>query len=465
MLSMLRRLFEKTYTVKSYDNIFLENLEAFYNALHSTGGYYTYKCRRGRCRSEIKLTKRDTGLVLETPGLYISNCRFICRGDGLLLPPPPTEEAPIQYSSGEKGFVIGYAGNTPVYIGEEYLWRHIAIIGSTGSGKTHTAARIAKCAPALGVTVVVLDWHGEYPSIISNYAETKILAGSKLPRVGLSYEAIPLDLSLSAIESVLGLSQFQATILGLVLGYLVEDHENRGDILGALEEILAGTASSYKQSRLKTVLDKLEKKNTVEALLRTIAFLYSERSLSPSFTRSEAEVWLALIRRIGIIASSSYSDLFIVKRRTLLDEVEENKINIFILSTIQSPRIKKLYTLLILQLLYTLAYTSAIGPLVVVIEEAHNIANTDTLQHILAEARKYKLGLALVSHTTQILPSLAQSNINTIILHRISEADQSLYNIPRETIEIAKKLPPGKTLLLTPTNQPVLAEIKVENPC
>ena len=459
-------MFEKKYVVKGYDNIFLENLEAFYRALHSVGGYYVYRCRRGKCTSEIRLPRRDTGLVLETPGLYVSSCRLLCREDGALLPPPPTEETPIQHSSAEKGFVVGYAGDTPVYINEEYLWRHIAIIGSTGSGKTHTAARIARCASALGITVVVLDWHGEYPSILSNYTEAKILAGSKLPRVGLSYEAIPLDLSLSAIESVLGLSQFQATILGLVLGYLVEDTENRGDILGALEEILTGTAhSNYRQTRLKTVLDKLERKNTVEALLRTIAYLYSERSLSPNFTRSESEVWLALIRRIGIIASSSYSDLFIVKRKTLLDEVEENKVNIFILSTIHSPRIKKLYTLLLLQLLYTLAYTSAIGPLLVVVEEAQHIADTDTIQQILAEARKYKLGLVLISHTTQILPPLAQSNINTVILHRVSETDQTIHNIPRETLEIAKKLPPGKTLLLTPINQPILTEVRIEEPC
>lgn len=50
------------------------------------------------------------------------------------------------------------------------MYRHVLITGTTGSGKSHTAALITKRASEkLGLKVVVLDWHGEYTSLLQDY--------------------------------------------------------------------------------------------------------------------------------------------------------------------------------------------------------------------------------------------------------------------------------------------------------
>jgi len=54
------------------------------------------------------------------------------------------------------------------------------IVGSTGSGKTNTAAVIAEGAKEKGIKVLILDWHGEYTKLIQG---AKVYSKEGLPRI------------------------------------------------------------------------------------------------------------------------------------------------------------------------------------------------------------------------------------------------------------------------------------------
>jgi hypothetical protein len=69
--------------------------------------------------------------------------------------------------SGKSGVLLGAVKSGSgtfhdLYLQLEDLKRHVAILGMTGSGKSTTGAAIVRQVIALGLPVLVLDWHNEY---------------------------------------------------------------------------------------------------------------------------------------------------------------------------------------------------------------------------------------------------------------------------------------------------------------
>lgn len=114
----------------------------------------------------------------------ISDGKFIRGGDTLTIPPtgvsPATDDdiKKIFEESVEpaKKFVFSsLAGNTKIMVpvdGNRFFNKHIAVVGSTGAGKSHTIARIIQSAVAAkdgsyalnNSHVVIFDIHSEYKS-------------------------------------------------------------------------------------------------------------------------------------------------------------------------------------------------------------------------------------------------------------------------------------------------------------
>ncbi len=73
--------------------------------------------------------------------------------------------------SGKSGVLLGpvKSGNGAfhdLYLQLDDLKRHVAILGMTGSGKSTTGATIVRQVVALGLPVLVLDWHNEYGRVV-----------------------------------------------------------------------------------------------------------------------------------------------------------------------------------------------------------------------------------------------------------------------------------------------------------
>jgi Cdc6-like AAA superfamily ATPase len=442
--------------VKGFDAAFLRGVDEFYRLLDSIGGLYRFECSGGRCSSYIVVEGSYASLLASFPGLRVSDS---CSGEGVLLPPPRGSEVGGRSSPSRDdglGFVLGLSGSERVRMSLSDMYRHVLVVGSTGAGKTHTAARIARCVSELGVGVAVLDWHGEYPSIIGDYG--RVLSGKSLPTVDIIVEGLTLEESISALEYALNLSVYQSTLLLALLSAVLRSL-NVGEarpvsaLLGDID--------------VNSLRDIIARDNTVRGLAdaATQAFALSNAARQ---SRAESEVWLALIRRLNSIAFSEYADLFRIVGSDSSVEVLEGLVIIDV-SSIRSVRVRKLYTLLLLHKLYSMQMRKR-EPLIVVVDEAHHIIESKTVREIVGEARKYRMGLVAVTHTPQMVPPEVLANFNSIIAHKLSSNDSitlvaQLLGDPR-LAEILAKLAPGEAVVRTPSIEPyAVVRVDLDGAC
>ncbi len=93
---------------------------------------------------------------------------------------------------------LGMAGNVVVGVPSDrkaVLPRHLAVLGTTGGGKSTTVARLVQQAQAAGMAVILLDVEGEYTHLhepTDDPAMCKALAERGLAPAGLPAEAMSL---------------------------------------------------------------------------------------------------------------------------------------------------------------------------------------------------------------------------------------------------------------------------------
>ena len=97
-----------------------------------------------------------------------------------------------------------------IYASANDFLRHCIIVGTTGSGKTTTASTIATQLSKYGA-VIIMDWYGEYSSLLSNVEIIEPNSSVPIP--------IPSDVDdiVTIFEEVLELSSAQAYILQRVV--------------------------------------------------------------------------------------------------------------------------------------------------------------------------------------------------------------------------------------------------------
>ncbi|WP_062661519.1 ATP-binding protein, partial [Aeropyrum camini] len=261
----------------------------------------------------------------------------------------------------------------PLYLDRGDIEGHIGVFGSTGSGKTTTLSTIACGAADTGLPVVVADWHGEYRSILKG-------AGCR-PRVidpgregGINPLSLDWDYSVKAalLSSALGLTEPQHYMLLKIL----EEREPRG------------------LAELYSIIEALEENS-----------------------RWDREVKRGLMRRLGPLASRAGRSLAEGEGPSLGGE------GIYIVDTgsIRNVQLRKTYSILLAAYLQHKVLNRDIGPLMLVIDEAHNIFDGEESfpSVMMAESRKFGLYIALATQNPYLLPLRAVSNTNTKIIHSL----------------------------------------------
>lgn len=366
------------------------------------------RCYRGRCVSSVG--GFDFGVV------GVKRCNFIRRVLGLCDCLPFT--APPQLLRGVSGFrgnvnssgigvkFVGVDGTT-IVLPLDAFWRHVGVFGSTGSGKSTTTAYIISQLVDFGVDVLVLDWHGEYEKLLRSFGVSSTVIGLEgFPEVALLSEAMPLDLSVDVVVEGLGLSIHQASLLY--------------DIVRVFAECIRGGSEQYCRKALEC-LDS----DKIDCFVEFIELVWLQRSRhehATSRSRAEVEVWAALIRRLKIFTLESYAKLFRIKSSNILTFLKLMKgVTILRVSDILSSQVRRLYSLLLLRSIFDYAISKGGLRLVIVVEEAHNLASrgSTVIPNLLAEARKYGIGVIIVEQTPSLLDPQILYNINTVIVHRL----------------------------------------------
>lgn len=341
-----------------------------------------------------------------------------------------------------EGIFIGETSRTKIRarysIPVRDLVRHIAIFGSTGSGKSTTAATIAYRAARRGVRTYILDWHGEYREIIGGPYVREVRIESLSVLESLPVFRSPTHLA-EVFETVLELTPAQSYVLGRVLNRLRD---------------------------------------------REISFerIYDEISVFPEEARWVSETKLSLLRKIEPLLDDGGGggDGEVVRE---LSEKREG-VGVFDLSGIERTSMRSLATLLIIKSLSMIKQESYRGQDLrrlsdraidlIVVDEAHHVfkrsEGSSVIRDLLAEIRKYSIGLVIVTQSPSTIGDDVMKNTNTKIIHSIrSDVDRKILRdsmvVSREIEEVIPLLEVGEAVVSTASNpHPIIVKVSPVSP-
>lgn len=312
--------------------------------------------------------------------------------------------------------MVGRTGTLPklpVYIKPSDFLRHCLLVGTTGSGKTSLAMKLASELKLYGAAAV-LDWYGEYSRV-----------GDYVVRVGVGEPvAIPIEDPLDAVfllEEVLDLSSPQAYLLAKLL---------------------------KKSKDLERVVSLIE-------------------AYEPE-ARWEVETKASLARKVSLLLK--YGKVFRVVQPSefgKIDHFSKGKLAVFDLSSLKTLELRRLVALGVLNAVKYLKERSIFDEnIFVVVEEAHNIVTkSKLLQRYLAEVRKLGIGLIVVTQSPAGLDYEVMNNTNIKIVKALKSADDIAaisrsMNLDSKLRSQVNKLGCGEALIEAPSlPEPVLVEL------
>jgi DNA helicase HerA-like ATPase len=286
--------------------------------------------------------------------------------------------------------------------------RHIAVLASTGSGKSFLAANLVKEFSLLGLPVVIVDTHGEYMMLLSKLGEKNPLDVEvytvRHRRQGVRSLKIPVaDLNAVDFRHFAHLNDNQVYALEVVLNRLSDRKSGRGytldDVIDECNKVI--------ELAKKGDIDVHEE--TSKALKRRIAGLK------------------IVFRDIFDLEGTDVSRLVKPYQITLIDAslatqpVRQSVVS-YLSKKILDGRINSVNE-----------FDSGIGnPVLIVVEEAHNYGGDSVthsckrqLQRIASEGRKFGVGLLVVSQKPSKIDEEILSQCNTgVYMHITNPRDK-----------------------------------------
>ncbi|MEM1911009.1 MAG: ATP-binding protein [Sulfolobales archaeon] len=316
----------------------------------------------------------------------------------------------------EDGVLLGRTSTPPripIYVKQADFLRHCLIVGTTGSGKTSLAMKLANELKRYGASVV-LDWYGEYSRV-----------GDYIVDVGVGEPvAIPIEDPLDAVfllEEVLDLSSPQAYLLAKLL---------------------------KKPKDLERVIDLIE-------------------TYEPE-ARWEVETKASLMRKVSLLLK--YGKVFKVVQPSEVDrlvEFSKGRLTVFNLSNLKTLELRRLVALGVLNAVKYLKERGVFKDSVfVVVEEAHNVmAKSKFLQKYLAEVRKLGIGLIVVTQSPAGLDYEIMNNTNIKVVKALKSADDisaisKSMNLDAKVASLINKLGYNEAVVEAPSLiEPILIEL------
>ncbi len=311
--------------------------------------------------------------------------------------------------------------DVPIAIDVNDVLGHVGIFGSTGTGKSTTAATLAcRLYRELDWSVVVLDWAGEYARLLSP-CRPRVLDPVRdgvgvWPTSGDDGEGL-----VEVLSSALDLSGPQAYLLDKVVSSRVP--ESARELLEAIEAL-------------------------------------------PEESKWDREVKRGLLRKIGILANR-YPGLFAKSAEPLSTEglvVVES-------SSIRTSFARRAFELLLLASEYYWRVENSLPPAIYIVDEAHNVFSGEQgfLARLMAESRKYGMSIVVITQSPSSVEPLVL-NTSTKIVHALRAASDK--NFIADTLGLRpslrdriSKLRAGEALLYAPSlGEPVIVKIEFPQP-
>ena len=313
---------------------------------------------------------------------------------------------------------------SPLRLKVSIFEKHVAIYGSTGSGKTTTAKHIVRELARLGYSFMILDWHNEYRHL-----------GEELN------------------GRILGLGSFALDIINPIESDNVSEHVAIvTDIFDQIYNFTPSQSYMFREVLLQTLTENTLGIKAYDPLVSFIDTL--EKWSIKSFYENETK--FALLRRLRPLVTGQNREIFCNRDKLISIKDVLEGITVFELGDIIEVDMRKLTSLFILALLYEFRLKNRSEKYhFIVLEEAHNIlpyrrrdSPLTIAEKLFLEMRKFNESLILVSQfPSQISPEIVKST-GLKISHRICEGEESriltdIMGLPQEGYDLLKRLPPG----------------------
>ncbi|NON63375.1 ATP-binding protein, partial [Acidianus sp. RZ1] len=127
---------------------------------------------------------------------------------------PKSEDSTVDYDVEIGDITNGKMISSPIGIRSSDVVRHIGIFGSTGSGKSNTAALLSKKLAEIGFNVVILDWHGEFKNLLNDFI---VFDRQNIIKINILSQSYGIEDIVDIIGDVLQLTDPQRFMLHLLL--------------------------------------------------------------------------------------------------------------------------------------------------------------------------------------------------------------------------------------------------------
>ncbi len=342
--------------------------------------------------------------------------------------------------------LFGEESGAPVFLSKKEILRHVAIFGATGSGKTTTAATILLKLLEKGVSVLVIDWHGEYSELAKRVGGEFFTPGGE--------------------EHPIVLNPFE-----LIQG---------GDIEESLDLIVDFFSDLFHLSHAQVFMLKEAVRNAYEnALARgsapTLADVLQEVGMIPIRSGWDHETKMALLRRLKKLAEGKAGRALNGFSTVDLHQFF-NGFKVVDLSGLSDLTVRSVVAATILKLAYD--YFTALGGSedlrqVIVVEEASNIMPPRRREEppgvgerVLMELRKFGVGMVILAQSPTAISSEVLKNTSIKIVHALRSSEDlkvlpSLMFAEDEVKQRLMKLNPGEALLISPSYpEPVVVRVE-----
>ncbi len=296
----------------------------------------------------------------------------------------------------EKGAYVGLLNGHDIRIYLDIntiVQKHMSVLAKTGAGKSYITGVIIEEMMKHGVTLLILDPHGEYSSMKDtgsggdprfgvsprNYAERMMVFS---PDTKINPDARPLKFTLSSL-----------------------------DARGLLE--LMDLKAGVHMKPLRKALD----------YLRAAKPLYTIKDIITVLEADEEHDYGVLTSALEYLDEM---DIFAPQGTKISEIVQTGKTSIINLKG-TPPEIQQLIVNRISTALFELRKLGKIPPMLMVVEEAHNycpqqgkVASSQILRTIAAEGRKFGLGMAIISQRPAKIDKNVLSQCNTQFILKVT---------------------------------------------
>ena len=321
------------------------------------------------------------------------------------------------------------------------LRRHVSVIGMTGSGKSTTAGVIVRQVAAMGLPVMVLDWHNEHSELV------KSVGGSVLSPGKDDFAINPMDMG-HATEPA-------------------EHIEMVTDIFSDTYHFTHPQAYMFRNALQRCLSESGERE------VPTLASLVSAIESYPLRSAYDNETKVALLRRLVPLTQGHVGRAFNSPSSHTVDELLD-KVLCVELGHIRETLSRSIFADILMKLVYEMRVARKVRmEHLMMIEEARNIAPVrrdedppSVGERMISELRKFGESMLFIAQfPSQVAPEVIK-NSGVRIIHRVAWAEdlrliRDSLNLTPEQLSYISSLGVGEAVVsLTRLQKPLLVQVE-----